>query len=100
MADETDENTEPNLNALHEVVPVAGSSMTAQAKPTQISPTGLVDRDGTAIDISTVQGASRLFELMSQPTSEEIAFFEDRDRRGLGVGRDEFGKIVSAEEFR
>ncbi|KAA9007785.1 hypothetical protein [Histidinibacterium aquaticum] len=36
----------------------------------------------------------RFTELMGQPSPEELAFFEERRRSGLGVGLDADGKLV------
>ena len=71
--------------------------MSAEEFGALIPPDGFVDLEGNPIDISTEDGARKLTELMSEPTAEEIAFFDDRMRRGVGVGTDENGKIVTAE---
>lgn len=36
--------------------------------------------------------------LISEPTPQEVAFFEDRRSRGLGVGRSADGKIETQKE--
>ncbi len=36
--------------------------------------------------------------LISEPTPQELAFFEDRRSRGLGVGRSADGKIETQKE--
>ncbi len=67
-------------------------------RDTPTTPYGFVDRDGAPIDVSTKAGADKLVELMSEPSEEEIALFEDRERRGVGVGIDDTGKIVTASK--
>ena len=53
---------------------------------------GFVDRDGAPLNVATKTGADKLVELMSEPSVEEIAFFEDRERRGVRGWHRRYGK--------
>ncbi len=100
MTKEIDEKTARFLEMVRATGKDGWSSMSAGEWDALIPPAGFVDLDGNPIDISTEEGARKLTELMSEPTAEEIAFFDDRDSRGVGVGRDESGKIVTAEDVQ
>lgn len=96
MTDQSNDKSNRGLKAIGSKTPKSRLSMGTKEQRTPTTQGVFVDRDGTPIDVSTDGGADRLVELLSEPTAEEIAFFEDRDRRGLGVGNDATGKIVTA----
>ncbi len=96
MTDQSNDKSNQGLKAIGSKTPKSRPSMGTKEQHTPTTPDGFVNRDGTPIDVSTETGADKLIELLSEPTAEEIVFFEDRDRRGLGVGTDATGKIVTA----
>lgn len=96
MTKEIDEKTALFLKIVRSKAKEGWSSLSSEELMTLIPPDGFVDLDGKPIDISTKEGANKLVELMSEPTAEEIAFFDNRNRRGLGVGREAKENIVTA----
>lgn len=83
MTKEIDEKTARFLEMVRATGKDGWSSMSAGEWDALIPPAGFVDLDGNPIDISTEEGARKLTELMSEPTAEEIAFFDDRDKRAM-----------------
>ncbi len=57
---------------------------------------GRLDPDALTAEEQEVY-VDELIDIASAPTSEQDAFFAQRRRRGLGVGKDERGRIVRAD---
>ncbi len=96
MTDQSDDKGNRGLKSMGDKTLDNRSPAGADERDALTTPDGFVDRNGAPIDVSTKAGAEKLVELMSEPSEEEIAFFEDRERRGVGVGTDATGKIVTA----
>lgn len=96
MNKEIDEKNARFLEMVRATGKEGWSSMSAEEWDALIPPAGFVDLDGNPIDISTEEGTRKLTELMSEPTAEEIVFYDERQCRALGVGTDESGNIVTA----